>query len=94
MVVTINCHLLAQIDPLACYPELGNKFILEATISLSLWVKSSKRPLYLSAFNLLTTGDDILQPSQSHIGVWVERIPLVSKSFIDFPACLMDRFQS
>lgn len=43
---------------------------------------------------VLTTGDDILQPSQSQIGGWVDRIPFVRRSFIDFPACLIDLFQS
>ena len=42
----------------------------------------------------LTTGEDILHPSQSQIGGWVERIPLVSSNFIDFPACRIDLFQS
>ena len=42
----------------------------------------------------LTTGEDIRQPSQSQMGGCVERIPLVSSSFMDFPACRIDLFQS
>ena len=42
----------------------------------------------------LTTGEDMRQPSQSQMGGCVERIPLVSSSFMDFPACRIDLFQS
>ena len=39
-------------------------------------------------------GELILHPSQSQIGGWVVKIPLVSKSFILLPQCLIERFQS
>ena len=39
-------------------------------------------------------GDEILHPSQSQIGGWVVKIPLVNKSFILFPQCRIDLFQS
>ena len=42
----------------------------------------------------LTTGEDILQPSQSQMGGCVVRIPFVSSSFMLFPWCRIDRFQS
>jgi hypothetical protein len=42
----------------------------------------------------LTTGDEIRQPSQSQIGGWVVRMPLVSRSFMLLPQCRIDLFQS
>ena len=47
--------------------------------------KTLKKPAIAAARESLTTGDEILQPSQSQIGGCVVRIPFVRRSFMLFP---------